>query len=57
MFEDVPFEEMNTVDLVNFCMEHFCCIEVCDAMGCQDMCKEQDCPLYVLLDRITEKER
>lgn len=50
------FEEMTTKDLVDFCMEKFCCIEVCEALGCNELCEEQDCPLYVLFDRITERE-
>lgn len=55
MFEDVRFEEMTTMDLVDFCMDNFCCIEVCNALKCEDLCKEQDCPLYVLLDRVRER--
>jgi hypothetical protein len=55
MFEDVRFEEMVIEDLVDFCMDQFCCKEVCDALGCQDLCKEQDCPLYTLFDRVKER--
>ena len=55
MFEDVRFEEMTTEDLVAFCMDNFCCKEVCDSLGCYDLCKEQDCPLYVLLERVRER--
>ena len=51
------FEEMDTTELIEFCMDKFCCIEVCNALGCEEMCKEQDCPLYVLFDRIIKKER
>jgi hypothetical protein len=49
------FEEMTTEDLVDFCEENFCCIEVCDALGCRELCAYQDCPLYVLLERVKER--
>lgn len=49
------FEEMTIKDLVELCEENFCCIEVCEALGCKDLCKEQDCPLYVLFDRVRER--
>ena len=48
------FEEMTTKELAEFCMDKFCCIAVCEALGCDDLCKEQDCPLYVLLERVRE---
>ena len=49
------YEEMTTKDLVDLCMDKFCCIEVCRALGCEELCKEQDCPLYVLLNRVEER--
>lgn len=51
------FEDMSLAELVEFCMDKFCCIEVCDVLGCQEMCNEQDCPLYVLFERVREGER
>ena len=48
----INFENMSTNELVNFCMDKFCCIEVCQVLGCCNLCQEQDCPLYVLFDRI-----
>ena len=55
MAKEMNFEEMTTEDLVDFCMDRFCCIEVCEALGCKELCKEQDCPLYVLLERVKER--
>lgn len=51
----MQYEEMTTKDLVDLCMDKFCCIEVCDALGCREMCEEQDCPLWVLLERVRER--
>ena len=50
------FEEYSTKELAEFCMDKFCCIEVCKALGCEELCVEQDCPLYVLFDRVRRAE-
>ena len=49
------FEEYSTEELVNLCMDKFCCIEVCKALDCEELCKDQDCPLWVLLERVRER--
>lgn len=51
------FEELSTKELVEFCMDKFCCYDVCEVLGCEDLCKEQDCPLYVLFDRVRRAEK
>ena len=51
----IPFEEYTTEDLVDYCMEKFCVIEVCNALRCSHLCKEQNCPLYELLERVKER--
>ena len=53
----IQFESLTTKELVDFCMEKFCCLEVCEAVGCKALCEEEDCPLYVLLERIREDEK
>lgn len=51
----IQFETLSTQELVDFCMEQFCCSEVCEALGCKALCEQEDCPLFVLLDRIRER--
>ena len=45
------FKQMTDQDLMNFCYEHFCCIETCLALNCGDLCMDEDCPLTQLVVR------
>lgn len=36
---------MNEVELIDFCEEHFADYAVCKALKCEELCKDDDCPL------------
>ena len=45
------FKEMTDAELLDFCEDNFCEYKVCQALGCGDDCKDEDCPLVQLFDR------
>lgn len=45
------FKEMTDAELLDFCEDNFCEHRICVALGCEDNCKEEDCPLVQLFDR------
>lgn len=47
----MKFSEMTDAELLDFCEETFCEIDVCRALECGDNCKDEDCPLVQLFDR------
>lgn len=36
---------MNEIELIDFCEEHFTDYAVCKALKCEELCKDDDCPL------------
>ena len=49
------FRNMTDAELLDFCEEQFCQYDVCKALECDDLCKEDDCPLVQLFDRFKQK--
>lgn len=45
------FEEMTDQELIDFCHINMLDIKVCNALGCEELCKEQDCPMVQCLNR------
>ena len=45
------FEEMTDQELIDFGHENMLGVEVCMALGCEEWCKEQDCPMFQCLNR------
>lgn len=45
------FKEMTDAELLDFCEDNFCEYKVCQALKCEDNCKDEDCPLYQLFER------
>lgn len=45
------FKEMTDTELLNFCEDNFCEHKVCEVLGCEDNCKNEDCPLVQLFER------
>ncbi len=45
------FRQMTDQDLIDFCYEHFSCAEVCYALQCSDLCRDEHCPLTQLVER------
>lgn len=45
------FEEMTDQELIDFCQINMLDIKVCQALGCEELCKEEDCPMAQCLDR------
>ena len=45
------FKEMTDSELLDFCENNFCELEVCKALKCENNCKDEDCPLVQLFDR------
>ena len=45
------FEEMTDQELIDFCQINFLDLKVCNALGCEEWCKKEDCPLTQCLNR------
>lgn len=49
------FSNMSDIDLLNFCWGRFCDYDVCKALKCESLCKDEDCPLAQLFERIDSR--
>ena len=49
------FSNMSDRDLLNFCWERFCDYDVCKALKCESLCKDEDCPLAQLFERFDSR--
>lgn len=47
----MKFSEMTDKELLEFCEDNFCEYKVCQALKCEDNCKDEDCPLCQLFNR------
>lgn len=47
----ITFEKMTDQELINFCHENMLGSEVCKALGCEQWCQEEDCPMTQCLNR------
>ena len=45
------FEKMTDQELINFCHINMLGIDVCNALQCDEFCKEENCPMVQLLNR------
>lgn len=45
------FEKMTDQELIDFCHINMLDIKVCRALGCEEWCKEEDCPMVQCLNR------
>lgn len=47
----IDFEKMTNQELIDFCHENMLDIRVCKALGCEELCMVQDCPMAQCLNR------
>lgn len=45
------FENMTDQELIDFCHENMLDSKVCEALGCKELCKDEDCPMTQALCR------
>lgn len=51
----MKFSKMTDAELLDFCEDNFCELAVCKALGCEENCIDEDCPLAQLFQRFKKK--
>lgn len=45
------FVEMTDQELIDFCHINMLDLKICQALGCEELCRDEDCPMVQCLNR------